>query len=275
MHPPHVMSGDNLTASAANDVDLDSYYGSQPSGGFAADAVDAEHAPLSADDRRPDREADESPTTVFSAVVDDGPDATRVFEQIDAPVEAEQPAGQSGGRRFGFGFGRNRGAAEAEPVDVEPVEPVEHYDPTQGFVPQQQGYAPHVPQHQGYEVPAGGFAEPAAQWGGAPGPYQQYPPEPYPYQQAAPQQAPDERWAPVAEGEPHPGGSHERPGQRYDEAVDAPPAGEAVGAPPAGEAEVDDPAGQHSSGRTVAELVARMNAGAQPSSGGRRRRSED
>ncbi|WP_156485597.1 DUF6779 domain-containing protein [Tsukamurella pseudospumae] len=138
---------------------------------------------------------------------------------------------------------------EVPPVDVEHVE---HVDPTtnEPFVPlaPQSGYrSPLPPRPYTPDVPpqqAPGRAAPPYS------PFQAYPPQAPQQQWAAPQAPPVPPSVP-AEQAPQPA-PEQQASQNPHEHV----------------------AGQHSSGNTVADLIARMNADTERSSGGRRRRQD-
>ncbi|GAA4384552.1 hypothetical protein GCM10023147_05110 [Tsukamurella soli] len=336
MHRAHVASGENL---AAGGDDFDSYYGSDGGAGgdvteFADDfhdddaadePIDAEHA-LIGHDGGP---GDESPTTVFQAVVDEpvqraqapSRDETRIMETVveTESVEQEEAGGRpSSGRRFGFGFGRSRQAApEPEPVDIEPVEDFVPPPAQRGFAAErgyqgrqaQQGYPPQRSQGQqgqpaqqpwqgqpgysagpGYPAQPGWDQPPAEQvWQQAPtqgrwahpdqrypaaaayptGPAQQYAPdesvaEQVPAEEPARQDGGHEGWENALEWGRAGGRSSGAEQDRTEPDQAAEPA-----------AEGHDPVnGQHSSGSTVAELIARMNAGTERTAG-RRRHGDD
>ncbi|WP_343929652.1 DUF6779 domain-containing protein [Tsukamurella strandjordii] len=155
-------------------------------------------------------------------------------------------------------------AADAEPVDVEHVE---HIDPDtdEPFVPlaPQSGYRPPFPPRR--------FTPDAAQQQAPPQFAQYAPPERAP-QQPSPaehvQQIPTVPPFPTSAPAPS-SAAHARPQEEQ-----APRPTEAEGAAVQPEGDGADPTrGQHSSGSTVAELIARMNADTERT-GGRRRKPE-
>ncbi|GAA1086590.1 hypothetical protein GCM10009648_27350 [Tsukamurella spumae] len=142
---------------------------------------------------------------------------------------------------------------EVPPVDVEHVE---HVDPTtdEPFVPlaPQSGYRsplpprPYTPDAPPQQAPAQA-APPYS-------PFQAYPPQAPQQQWAAPQAPPAPQPAQAAQPVPE----QQTPQQQAPQQQDS----------------HEHVAGQHSSGNTVADLIARMNADTERSSGGRRRRQD-
>lgn len=179
----------------------------------------------------PSRSQEESPTTVFHVVTDDGPTA--------AP--SATPAAKAD-------------SAEAQPVDVEPVDVTgdAHFVP----LAPQSGYRSPLPPRP-YTPDAPSAPRPGSPYS----PFQSSPPQAPQFQGqqqgAQGSQAPQQGASAQAQ---QPQDQRRTPEQAPEDGAD-----QQVGS---------DHLGQHTSGSTVADLIARMNADTERSGGGRRRKPE-
>ncbi|NMD56868.1 MULTISPECIES: DUF6779 domain-containing protein [Tsukamurella] len=236
------------------DAAVDDYYGAASVAGEPIDEATVTDVPAAPGPAGPsvpsgpsgaDRPQEESPTTVFHVVTDEPPAAP------SAP------------------------AATATEADAQPPVDVEHVDHVEGddepFVPlaPQSGYRSPLPPR-----PYTPDAPPSAPAAGAPySPFQSAPPQ-------APQYQGPQAPAADSQGARYPGAGHQA--QHQGQGPQGRPWAQDQQRTPPQQAPEDRQeqqvetghAGQHTSGSTVADLIARMNADTERSGGGRRRKPE-
>ncbi len=235
----------------APDAAVDDYYGAasvaeQPID--EATVTDVPAAPVSPGPAGPEQPREESPTTVFHVVTDEPasaaaaePDAQPVdVEHIDHLPGDDEPfvplAPQSGYRSPLPPRPYTPDTPPTVPPAAPTVPPVAPIVPPAGapYSPFQSA-PPQAPQFQGQQLPGGRQVPGGQQFPGGPEQGPQGAPWAQDQQRTAPQQAPEDR---------------------AEQQVEA------------------GHAGQHTSGSTVADLIARMNADTERTTGGRRRKPE-